>query len=83
MNFRDDILLHSLDNLEDYYILVSHFISMQDVTECCYYPKLVGEPLRPQLNSKFPPDFVPELIALVERMLSVAVVEFGAVGKNI
>ena len=82
LNFRYDIPLHSLDNFEDYYILVSDFISMQDVTESCYYPELVGEPLRPQLNTKFPLDFVLELIVFVERMFSVAVVEFGVVRKN-
>ena len=55
---------------------------MQDATENCHYPELVGEPLRLELNFTFPLGHVTELI-LVERMSSVAVEKFGVVGKNI
>ena len=57
--------------------------SMQDATENCHYPELVGEPLRLELNFSFPLEHVTELIVLVERMCSVAIDKFGVVGKNI
>ena len=57
--------------------------SMQDATENSHYPELVGEPLRLELNFNFPPEHVTELIALGERMSSVAVDKFVVVGKNI
>ena len=56
---------------------------MQDATENCHYPKLVGEPLSLELNFTFPLEYVTELIVLGEGMSSVAVDEFGVVGKNI
>ena len=56
---------------------------MQDVTEKRHYPELVGEPLRLELNFTFPLEHVTELIVLGERMSSVAVDQFGVVGKNI
>ena len=56
---------------------------MQGATEKCHYPELVGEPLRLELNSTFPPEHVSELFVLGERMSSVAVDKFGFVGKNI
>ena len=56
---------------------------MQDATEYCHYPELVGEPLRLQLNFIFPLKHFTELIVLGERMSSVAVDKFGVVGKNI
>ena len=57
--------------------------SMQDATEKCPYPELVGEPLRLELNFTFPVEDVTELIVLGEQMTSVAVDKFGVVGKNI
>ena len=57
-------------------------ISMQDATENCQYPELVGEPLRLELNFMFPLEHVTELIVLGERMSSVAVDKFGVVGKT-
>ena len=56
--------------------------SMQDATENCRYPELVGEPLRLELNYTNPLENVTELIVLGERM-SVAVDKFGVVGKNV
>ena len=56
--------------------------SMQDATENCHYPELVGEPLRLELNFTFPLEHVTELIVLGERMSSVAVDEFGVFGKT-
>ena len=57
--------------------------SMQDATENCHYPGLVGEPLRLELNFTFALEHVTELIVLGEQMSSVAVDKFGVVGKNI
>ena len=56
---------------------------MQDATENCPYPGLVGEPLRLELNFTFALGHVTELIVLGEQMSSVAVDKFGVVGKNI
>ena len=56
--------------------------SMQDATENCHYPELVGEPLRLELNFTFPLKHVTELIVLGQRMSSVAVDKFGVVRKN-
>ena len=56
---------------------------MQDATENCHYPELVGEPLRPELNFTNPPENVTELIVLGERMSSIAVDNFGVAGNNV
>ena len=56
--------------------------SMQDATENCQYPELVGEPLRLELNFTFPVEHVTEFFVLGERMSSVAVDKFGVVGKT-
>ena len=56
---------------------------MQDATENCHYPELVGEPLRLELNFTFPLEHVTELIVLGERMSSVVDEKCGVVGKNI
>ena len=83
MNFQDDIPSIPIDNFKDHYVLVFYLTSMQDATENCHYPELVGEPLRLELNFTFPLEHVTELIVLGERMSSVAVDKFGVVGKNI
>ena len=83
MNFQDDIPSIRIDNFKDHYVLVFDLTSMQDATEHCHYPELVGEPLRLELNFTFPLEHVTELIVLGKRMSSVAVDKFGVVGKNI
>ena len=83
MNFQDDISSIPIENFKDHYVLVFDLTSMQDATEICHYPELVGEPLRLELNFTFPLEHVTELIVLGERMLSVAVDKFGVVGINI
>ena len=82
MNFQDDIPSVPIDNFKDHYVLVFDLISMQDATENCHYPELVGEPLRLELNLTFLLEHVTELIVLVERMSFVAVDKFGVVGKT-
>ena len=83
MNFQDDIPSIPIDNFQDHYVLVFDLTSMQDVTEHCHYPELVGEPLRLELNFNTTLEHVTEVIVLGERMSSVAVDKFGVVGKNI
>ena len=60
-----------------------YLTSMQDATEKCHCPELIGEPLRLELNFTFLVEHVTELIVLEERMSSVAVEKFGVVGKNV
>ena len=83
MNFQDDIPSFPIDNFKDHYVLVSNLTSMQDATENCHYPELIGEPLRLEVNFTFPLEHVTELIVLGDRMSSVAVDKFGVVGKNV
>ena len=83
MNFQDDIPSTPIDKFKDHYVLVFDLTPMQDATENCQYPELVGEPLMIELNFTFPLKHVTELIVLGEWMSSVAVDKFGVVGKNI
>ena len=83
MNFQDDIPSFPIDNFKDDYVLVFELTSMQDATEKCHYTELVGEPMSLELNFTSPLEHVTELIALGERMSSVAVDKFGVVGKSI
>ena len=70
MNFQDDIPSIPIDNFKDHFVLVFDLTSMQDATEICLYPELVGEPLRLELNFIFPLEHVTELILFGERMSS-------------
>ena len=83
MKFQDDIPSIPIDNFKDHYLLVFDLTSMQDATENCHYPELVGETLRLELNFTIPLEHVTELMVLGERMSSVAVDKFGVVGKII
>ena len=80
MNFEDDIPSILIDKFEDHYVLVFDLTSMQDATENCQYPELVGEPLRLELNFTQTHQNVTELIVLGERLSSVAVDKFDVVG---
>ena len=83
MNFQDDIPSIPIDDFKDHCVLVFDVTSMQDATENCHYPELVGEPLRLELNFTHPLENVTELVGLGERMSSVAVDKFGVVRKNV
>ena len=83
MNFQDDIPSIPVDNFKDHYVLVFDLTSMQDATEHCDYPELIGEPLRLELYFSSPLENVTEVIVLGERMSCVAVDKFGVVGKNL
>ena len=54
MNFRDDIPLFPNDNFKDRYVPVFDLTPMQDASKNCFYPELVGEPPRLELNFRFP-----------------------------
>ena len=83
MNFQEVIPSISIDNFKDHYVLVFDLTSMEDATENCHYPALVGKPLRLELNFTFPLEHVIKLIVLGERKSSVAIYTFGVVGKFI
>ena len=53
MNFQDDMPSTPIDNFKDHYVLVFDLTSMQDATENCHCPELVGESLRLELNFTF------------------------------
>ena len=82
MNFQDDIQSIPVDNFKDHYVLVFDLTSMQDATEDCQYPEVIGEPLRLELYFSSPLENVTEVIVLGERMSSVPVDKFGVVGKG-
>ena len=82
MNFQDVIPSIPIVSFKDRYVLVFDLTSMQDATEKYHYPRLLGEPLRLELNATFALDHVTELIVLGERTPSVAVDKFGVVGKK-
>ena len=47
-----------------HYVLVIDLTSIQNASEKCHYPKLVGEPLRLELNFTFPLEHVIRLVEL-------------------
>ena len=65
MNFQVDVPSNPIYDFKDHYVLVFDLTSMQDATENCHYPELVGEPLRLELNFTQPLEIVTELFALV------------------
>ena len=83
MNFQDDLHSIPIDDFKDHDVLVFDLTSMQEATENCHYPELVGEPLRRELNFTQPLENVTKLNVLGERRSSVAVEKFGVVGENV
>ena len=81
--FQDDISSISIDNFKDHYVLVFDLTELQNATENCHYPELVGEPLKLEMNFTAPLEHVTELIVWRKGMCSVAVDMIGAVGKNV
>ena len=82
-NFKNDIPSIPVDNFKDHYVLVFDLTSMEDATEHCHYPELIGEPLRLELYFSSPLENVTKVIVWGERMFSVAVDKFGVVGKSL
>ena len=83
MNFQNDLLSFPIDNFKNHCVLGFDLTSMQDATENCHYPELVGGPPRLELNFTFSLEHVIELIVLRERKPSVAVVKLGIAGENV
>ena len=83
MNFQDDIPSIPIVNFQVCHVLLYDLTSIQDATEHCRYPELVGEPLRLELNFNTTLERVTQVIVLGEPKSSVAVDKFGVVGKNI
>ena len=83
MNFQHYIPSIPIDDCKDHYVLVFDLTSMQDSTEICHHPELVGEALRLEPNFTNPLENVTELNVLGEQMSSVAVDKFGVVGNNV
>ena len=42
MNFQDDIPSIPVDKFKDHYVIVFDLTSIQDATEHCHYPELIG-----------------------------------------
>ena len=78
LNFQVEIRSILINVFNEHFVLV--FYSMQDATENCHYPELVGESLTLELNFNFYLEHVTELIALGERRYLVAVDNFGFYG---
>ena len=64
MNFQDGNLSISFDKFKDRCVLVYNVTSMQDATEICQYPELVGELHSLEFNFVFHLEHVTELIVL-------------------
>ena len=82
MNFQDDIPSIPVDNFKDHYVLVFDLTSMQDASELCHYPELIGETLRLEIYFSSPIEKVTNFFVLGERMSSVAVDKFRFMGRN-
>ena len=83
MNFQDDFPSIPVENFEDHYVVVFDLTSMQDATEHCHYPEIIGEPLRLELYFTSALENVSEVFVLRERKSCVEVDKFGVVGKNL
>ena len=64
MNFQDDIYSIPIDNFKNHYKIAFDLTSMQDATENCHFPQLLGEILRVELSFSFPLEHVIELSVL-------------------
>ena len=62
MKFQGDIPSIPINNSKDHYVLMFEMTSMQDATQKCHYPEVVGEPLGLELNFTFPLENVTGLI---------------------
>ena len=82
MNFQDDISAVLIDSFEDPYVPVFDLTSVQDATQNCHYPELVGEVSRLELNFTYPPEHFTELTVMAELKSLVAVDKFDVVGKK-
>ena len=82
MNFQDDVPSIPFDNPKNQNVPEFDLTSMQDATENCHYPELVGETLSLQLNSTFPLKHVTELIALENEFFPLQLTSLLLLEKN-
>ena len=64
MSSQGDVPSFPIDFFQDHYVLLFDLTSMQDATENCHYPELVGVPLMLELSFTFSIEHVTELIVL-------------------
>ena len=83
MNLQDDISSFSYHKFREHFVLVFDLTSMQNATENSHYTKLVGEPLRRELNFTFPLEHVTDRTVWEERMSSSAADIGGVIAKKI
>ena len=83
MNLQEDVPSTPFDNFKDHYVLVFDLTSMQNATENCHHPKLVGEPLRLELNFIFPVEHAAELIVSGKEHLRLQLTSLVLLEKNI
>ena len=83
MNFQDDIPYVPIDKFKDHFAPMFHLTSLQDATENCHNPELIGEPLRLEVNLTLRIENVIELIVSEEQMFSIAVDKFRVVGMTV
>ena len=81
--FQDDIPTIPVDKFKDLYVLVFDLTSMQDATEHCHYPELIGEPLRLELCFSSFLENATEVFVLRERMSFVITDKIGVAAKNL
>ena len=67
MNFQDVIPSLPTDNFKNHCKLAFDLVSLQDATEECHYPELVGEPPRQEPKFNFPQKHNTELFVLAEK----------------
>ena len=72
MKFQEEIPSIPINIFKGHYVLVFDLTSIQDATENCNYPQLLGESLSLGLNFFFPSEHVAEIFVLGERMPSVS-----------
>ena len=82
MNFQNDLPSIPIDGFKDHYVPFFDLTSMQDATENCHHPELVGKPLRLRLNFPLLLEHVTEIFVLGERMSSIAVDKFRVIRKK-
>ena len=83
MKLQDDIPSIRIDKLKDHHAQVFELNSMQDATEKCHYPELVGEPETGAESYFLSLEHVTEVIVLGERLSSASVETFSVCGKKI
>ena len=75
MKLQDDMPVIPIVNIKNHYILVFELTPLQDASENCLHPELVGEPLRLELMFTFPLKNVTELFVSVNDFLQLQLIQ--------